>query len=417
LNFLEVVRMVGADIGRESIEIAGGIVANTFHQIASLQNVYFDLLRKSQSESDIMEWLTKLVPGYAPDGAPILSVLAKKTFQFSNGKTAWEDEETPIPFFEKDEFWGKGDPQFDAVKYESEIVPYKTMTDVALIGKAHAPKGAKVPWLDIGVQVGEARKISRIFGNRKVKVVGNGHLFTDPEPFSTMPLDFSRAYGGRDEKSEEGMTYVYPKNPVGKGFIVQNNPIALNQLELPNIEDPNALLSPKNLVLGKFANWKFYPKPAAFGFINKNSHPRFTMAGLSLDQRAGAEAERQKNLSEMPEIGTPGSQQPASPTPMMNLEFFNGAPEGLKFPFLTGSEIVRLAHMDPETPQFSFKLPGVRPVGWLDVGRFPEKFEMVLHGVTIHKESNQVTMLWRGCMHYDGPESLRTFTMLQFGAD
>ncbi len=361
-----------------------------------------------------MEWLSHFIPGNAPDGAPILSVLGKRTYILENGRTA-RDAEEQESILEADVFWGEGKPQTDPVKLESDLVAYKPMTDVILLAKAYAPAGRPQKQLDVGVQVGTSRKIARVFGNRKAYVTGSGIGFTDPEPFTEMPLDYSRAYGGKDAKSEAGFSYAYLKNNVGRGFIVKNNPKAVQDLALPNIEDPQRPLSPGNLIVGAFDKWKQQPDPVGFGYTNKNFHPRFTLAGLPPDHWAEAEADRQQAMRKAPEVGAKGSPIPPSKAPMLNPQFFNGASEGMAFPYLKGDETIKLAQMDKDFPQFSFALPGVRPRAWLDAGQGPEEMGMVLHTVVIDKETNRLTLVWRGCAYYGGLESMKGFTNLEFG--
>jgi hypothetical protein len=363
-----------------------------------------------------MVWLSHLIPGNAPDGAPILSVLGKKTFRFADGKAAWEDEEQ-LPFVEADEYGGKGRPAADPVRLESDLVAYKPMTDVVILAKAHSPGGRPVKHLDVGVQVGQARKIARVFGNRKAFVTATGLAFTEPEPFAEMAIDYSRAYGGQDGKSEEGVQYSYLKNPVGRGFVVKNEPRAVQDLPLPNIEDPQKLLAPQNLVVGSFDRWRLYPDPAGFGYVNKSFHPRFTLAGLPPDHWAQAEAERIQSLRKAPEVGARGSAVPPPVTPMLNPLFFNGASKGLALPFLRGDETLKLAHLDKDRPQFAFSLPGRRPKAWLDVGEGRLDMAMALHTVVADMEAHRLTMVWRGCAYYGGVEAMKDFTALEYGVE
>jgi hypothetical protein len=364
-----------------------------------------------------MEWLAHVVPGHAPDGSPILSVLGKRTYRFANGGVASPDDSEQIPFLEADEFWGSGNPASDAPKLESDLVAYKPMTDVVLLAKAQAPKGRPVPQLSVGVQVGAARKILQVTGDRKVIVTGTGFEFSDPKPFEEMPLDYSRAYGGKDDKSEPGTAYVYPRNPIGKGFIVKSLPEALQDLDLPNLETPDKLLSAKNLILGKFENWRMYPEPAGIGYFGKSFYPRYTMAGLPPDAHKDAEVERQRRLMSMPEVGTPGSAQPQPVMPLLNAEFFNGASPGLRLPYLRGDEAVNLANLDAEHPRFTFKLPGAAPTAWIDVGQGKVGMAMVLHTVLVYKATNQVTLTWRGCVKYGGPATMESFTAFAYGVN
>jgi hypothetical protein len=360
-----------------------------------------------------MGWLTHFIPGMAPDGAPIMSVLGKKTYRFANGKDALEDQDEQFPFTEADEYWGQGNPATDAVKLESDLVAYKPMTDVVFIAHAHAPRGKPVPMLDVGVQVGTARKIFRVFGDRKVFITGTGIAFTPPVPFERMPLDYGHAYGGKDEKSDEGIPYTYMKNPVGKGFVVKNNTKALQDLILPNLEDSQKLLTPQNLVLQNFDRWMEYPDPMGIGFTSKGSYPRYTLAGLSPDQQASAEMERQRAIQKMPSVGS-GSAQPPPPSGILNLQFFNGASKGLSFPYLSGNEPIKMANLDRDKPQFGFNLPGDRPKAWLNVGEGKEELKMVLQSVVIYKQTNQLALVWRGSAYYGGIDSMQKFTRLEF---
>jgi hypothetical protein len=362
-----------------------------------------------------MDWLTKIIPGNAPDGGAILSVLGKQTFSFRQGQKAVPDENEQLPFHEADEFETQGNPQTDAVKYESDLVAFKPMTDVVIIGKACCPKGKKAYHLDVAARVGTASKTMRVFGDRKVYITGRGFAFSEPQAFEEMPLSYTRAYGGSDETSEEGMQYVYLKNPVGKGFIVRNTPAALQDLELPNIEDPSKLLAPNNLVLQKFDNWKGYPEPMSLGYTGRNFYPRYTLSGLPPDAHQENDIIRQQHIQGMPEIGIAPSSQPPPATPLLNYQFFNGASPGLQFPYLLGKEQISLVYMDPDYPQFNFFLPDIRPTAWLDVGEGPEKMQMVPHTIEIFKPTNQVSIVWRGSVYYGGPEEMKDFEAFEFG--
>jgi hypothetical protein len=361
-----------------------------------------------------MEWLSHFIPGNAPDGSPILSVLGKRTYALENGKPVREAEEQE-PFAEADEYWAEGKPQSDPVKLESDLVAFKPMTDVVVLGKARAPGGRPLKQLDVGVQVGALRKILRVTGDRKAYVSLTGLGFSEPEPFAEMPLDYSRAYGGKDARSAEPTVYTYLKNPVGRGFIVKNEPKAIQDLALPNIEDPQKLITPQNLILGDYEKWKLYPEPAGFGYVNKNFHPRFTLAGLPYEHWVEAEADRKQALRKAPEVGTPGAPHAPPPAPLLNPQFFNGASKGLAFPYLRGDEAFKLGHLDKDAAQFAFALPGVRPRAWLDAGQGPEELGMVLHTVVVDMETKRLTMVWRACAYYGGLEAMKKFTNLEYG--
>jgi hypothetical protein len=362
-----------------------------------------------------VEWLTKIAPGYGPDGSPLLSVLCKQTYVFAHEKGCEPDTQEQIPFHDTDAFLDDGDPLADATKQESDLVAYKPLTDVILHASAHAPKGKLATYLDVGIMIGNYRKLARVFGDRKVIVSGTGFAFSEAEPFASLRLDYKKAYGGKDAKSTPGVEYAYPRNPIGKGFIIRGDAANLQGTALPNIEDPQNLLTPAKLVLGKFDQWQKQPEPVAFGYVPRNSHPRLSQAGLNKPEQVDAEAGRQAKLETMPEVGSNGQAQPAAPMPLMNPEFFNGAPAGLKLPYLKGDELIKLRFLDAAIPAFQFQLSLVKPKLFLDVGTGRQDLPAVLQTLEIFKETNQVSVVWRGSARYAGPDSLRKFKKFDFG--
>jgi len=99
----------------------------------------------------------------------------------------------------------------------------------------------------------------------------------------------------------------------------------------------------------------------------------------------------------------------------LNPEFFNGAPAGLKLPYLKGDETVKLRYLDAEHPAFEFKLNPERPRLALDVGEGRVELPVTLQALEIYKATNQYTAVWRGSVRYQGPESLRLFTKFEYG--
>jgi hypothetical protein len=365
-----------------------------------------------------MSWLVRLVPGMAPDGGHILSVLAKNTYAIAHQQRAVEDLRNPLPWLEADVYWGTGNPATDPVREESDLVAHKPCADFILVGSAWAPRGKKARFFDAVLQVGNARKLVRVFGNRTVQLKTFGFEFSEPELFDTMPLHHGLAYGGTDSVSDPGNTYTYPRNPVGKGFVVKKEPKALHGLQLPNLEDPTQLLVPENLVLGRFQDWSRWPVPASFGPMGRNFQPRLDLAGLPPNDRDKQEWARQKSLASMPEVGAGPESVPHDSTPLLNPLFFNGAPEGQKFPLLRGDETVRLGYMDPDFPLFEFQLPDDVPTPWMNVNdEGAEELQPVLQTVVVHKETNQVTLVWRGSAYYGGPQEMAQYSNLQFGVE
>lgn len=357
-------------------------------------------------------WSPRLAPGFAPDGTPILSVLAKRTYVFGPGGMAKPDDANAIPFFEADQFYGKGNPETDAPKQEMELVEWKPLVDVVLHGLAHAPTGRLGQHFDVVVDVGGVRGAVRVFGNRKVDFSRGSVRFTDPEPFPSMPIHWGLAYGGVDRWTHPEVPMAFPPNPIGKGFAVDPPPHVLHGMELPNLENTQKFLTPETFLVKKFDRWTSCPQPAALGWTPRRGYPRIAM-GTSPPMK-GAEADKARaRISQNMPLALLDVPAPL-PTQARNHLQNNGAPPFLRLRSLQGSEPVVMGYMDPEHPRFEFSLPDDPPRGFLDLGEGMVELPMSLATVEIFKPTNQVTLLWRGSARYPGADWLAQNTQLNF---
>ncbi len=126
--------------------------------------------------------------------------------------------QTIAPSLPKEGVWDEGIP--------------KDRGEVLLSARCYGPGGQAVSSRRVVVRVGPVTKVLDVRGNR-VWVRERGILrISDPVPFTAMPIDWSRAYGGPG----------YPANPVGVGYS-EESPEGPHPL--PNIEDPaHPILSP-----------------------------------------------------------------------------------------------------------------------------------------------------------------------------
>ena len=163
-------------------------------------------------------------------------------------------------------------------------------TDVIVLGEAHAQRA--VSQMTVSVEVGKHCKRIAVFGRRTLKWTAAGSpAFSKPDPFTTMTMGWDRAYGGVDLRTpvpvatSAGQTMerwadhpgLYPRNPYGRGYIVQAGPVA--GLELPNLEDPCDLLTPERLIVGDPARWWWQPAPATVGYTPTNVFSRYVLGG------------------------------------------------------------------------------------------------------------------------------------------
>jgi hypothetical protein len=342
-----------------------------------------------------------VLPGQTPQGEHIFGVLVKRTYDIAPGnrcvRAVTDRKLTPgdVHF---------GDPMNSTVKFETDFVPFKLATDVVLNGRAYTPPGQRVTTLTASLGIGQYRKDLLVLGDRVARYKANQDpVFTDPQPFATMDLRYERAYGGVDIYSEPKMPYVYPRNHLGRGFAVANTQRSVEQLPLPNIENPGDRLTPARLCVGQFKDWERQPMPEGFGWTMKTWRPRSAYAGVMPPDRALEQQLRAAYATLVPPAHRKLYEQ--TQIPDMDFRFFNGASAGLVLPFLTGDEQVDLVNLDLEG-RARFQLPGERPKIGLDVGQGVHAPQVVLHTVIIRMEDRQVDLLWRGAVPYPGPDWL-----------
>ncbi len=342
-----------------------------------------------------------VLPGQTPQGGHILSVLVKRTYNIVPEKQCVraEHDRKLIP---GDVPWG--DPLSTSIRYESDFVPFKLATDVVLDGKAYAPKGVATTQCDVMLRVAERSKTVVVIGDRVARFVQDMMpVFTDPKPFVTVELRYERAYGGVDVFSNKATSYAYPRNPRGCGFVLANTAQSVDNLALPNVEEPNDRLTPERLCLGDYGKWQSQPTPAGFGWYPKTALPRAGYAGI-----LPADRETERELRAAYAQFVPEDQRDAyvkNALPDMDFRFFNGASQGLVLPYLAGTEEVATNNLSPEG-LLTFSLPGERPRIGMDIGEGIREPDVVLHTVTIRMEQRQVDLVWRGAVPYPGRDWL-----------
>jgi hypothetical protein len=342
-----------------------------------------------------------VLPGQSPEGAYILSTLVKRTYHLVPGGvcTRAEDDRALVP---GDVYWDH--PMNSSVRHESDFFPFKVATDVVLNGTAHAPGGRPTTSCLVSLQVGDRRKAIAVVGDRVAQYAGGGApVVTDPVKFSEMELRYERAYGGTDVYSDLKTLYPYPRNPLGRGFVVANTPRSLDNVPLPNLEDPLAPLLASDLCLGEYARWEDRPMPAGFGWFPKVWRPRALLAGVMPLDRAVEQELRQAYAQLLPQEQREAYVKNGFRD--MDFRFFNGASEGLAVPYLHGGETVVTENLSPQG-RVSFVLPTDTPRIAIDVGEGLREPGVALHTVMIRMDEGAVDLVWRGAVEYPGPDWL-----------
>src|SRR5262249_31792784 len=126
-------------------------------------------------------------------GNQVWSVVIKATYLLkADGTTEVAPEQEPVcrsPRY-------AGEPGRSSLLREAELVPEHPGTDVTVLGTAYAPGGKPAPFVDVSVSVGPVSRVLRVFGNRAWQAVAFSPRMAAPEPFTTMPITYERAYGG-----------------------------------------------------------------------------------------------------------------------------------------------------------------------------------------------------------------------------
>lgn len=191
----------------------------------------------------------------------------------------------------------------------------KRWAEFLVTGSAYTPNAEPQKTCLVRARIGSLEKILHIFGDRHWQ----GMSFTQPQPFTTMPLDWAHAYGG------EG----FNKNPLGKGYITVDS--ETDNRPLPNIETPRQPIT----------SISQRPDPAGFGALDLAWPQRTELAGTH----------DQTWLKQ----DFPGFARD------IDWHFFNLAYPDQHFPDIPqGDEAYLLENMHPEKTHISGQLPGVR---------------------------------------------------------
>jgi hypothetical protein len=350
-----------------------------------------------------------ILPSRDEQGNPIFSVLTKRTYALRPGETLQRTDTKP--FLESDVYYDQGDPETSTVMYEVETTPYKILTDLVLVGSAHAPEGREVQQMDVALQVGGHRKVLRVTGDRRCVFRPRlPPLFTDPEPFEKLPLRYERAYGGVDPWSNPDLIFYYPRNHRGTGVAVKNIREAVDGLPLPNLEDPADMLTPERVLLEDPDNWNDQPLPQGFGYFQKTWYPRCSFVGSVPGTLDPDTVMREERLGLVPAGQLALARRHKLPS--FDVRFNNGASLGLAVPFLRGDEPVALQGLS-RIGFVEFSLPGDVPMMWLDIGSGETRLEPVLQTVCMRMEDGEVDLIWRGALEYPGVDWLPNLTRLE----
>jgi len=201
-------------------------------------------------------------------------------------------------------------------------------------------------------------------GERRWVRAAGGLVASPPVPFTSMPLRYDRAFGGRDDTRGPGRIATERRNLVGVGFHRHRPAAAIDGQPLPNLEHPrDRITGPRDR-----------PAPVGMGVVGRAWTPRADHAGTYderwLDQLA----------------------------PHLPLDFderyHQAAPVDQQVPHLRGGEVIRCVHM-ARAPVVTYRIPSLEvPVEF----RFRDRSETragVLDTVILQPHLATAMLLWR----------------------
>jgi hypothetical protein len=224
-----------------------------------------------------------------------LGVVAKRTYRVVGGACHVAEEQIPLveaPLLV---------PDSRLLLHDADIALNRTQVDVIVLGKARAPLNQRV--FDAEITVGALNRTIRVFGDRRCWRDPSGKIrIGDPAPVEEVDLSWTASYGGVDQVAlnrlgdpmmkycaEQGEPcqphqglFAYPRNPLGKGYLIEASEEGISQCQLPNLEDPACLLTGQTLVRGATNRWPGAAIPICTSWLPYTWFPRSAQVGLPL---------------------------------------------------------------------------------------------------------------------------------------
>jgi hypothetical protein len=350
-------------------------------------------------------------------GRPALALIAKRAYQLSGAVLRPESEQPPIRQ-EPETAPSRNPGALDYLVHDSDLfAAARPLCDILVRGSAHAIRGP-VKTLDTAVQIGSMKKIVRATGERSILLDGQGRLrFSEAEPFTSMPLTWDNAYGGRDKRAETVLFPLkqgrfgraaeddaprligYPRNTAGRGFFIDIQRERLEGARLPNLDDPEDPITPDRLLAKGPLDWLDRPAAAVYSAMDVLTFPRavfFVAPAFEPPTRPV----REVRLGALREEDFKGQDIRA---PKLDLRAAQSAPAGLSLS-LTGRARASLWNLWPGRETVEIDLPPEVPQLILEPpGCLPAELKPMLKTVLFEPDDGRVVLTWSGVMEVASP--------------
>jgi hypothetical protein len=301
--------------------------------------------------------------------------------------------------------------------HDTDLILRKSMVDVVVLGHVYPHESHHR--CTASVRVGALHRTMVATGDRRLERDAHGRVrFTPPAAFERISLTWDRAYGGHDAaalaahgdptetlRREAGLDpgpnfglYAYPRNPAGRGYLVELSDAAIETCRLPNLEDPSYLLTPERLVYGNSLAWPGGPVPVSMSWLPYSFFPRMTLLGFlpPLFDNVAFPAR------EFPEVraGVLEERSLAENVPAALLydpSATQGSAPGMRVAQVRVGDMVELVGLHPRIARWRFSL-AVRPPRMLIQlqGDPPQELHASIRTVLLEPDHDRVCLVWVG---------------------
>lgn len=331
-------------------------------------------------------------------------------------------DQDPVPLCVQDEY--REMLNRSQVRQESDLAPFKPACDVIINATAYAPAGKTCTAFSVSAKLSTSSgktlldKTLQVTGERQfVRQLTGKWLLSEPEPFTSLPLDYAFAFGGEgiiypedeDHAKRVGQAHrlseaqladhpnpthlpvahhVCVSNPLGRGY---TEPWYLQATETKSLPAPRIISAQhplqdvhfQALAEGRADLSAPEYQPAGLGIIGRSWRPRLAKAG-TYDQ------------------SWLDTRHPWLPEDF-DFGYWNGAPEDQQIPFPTSALVVELLNLTPEG-YLRVNLPHHLALILLRLDNgmlLPQP--MLLDTLIIDPESLTITQTWRYVASADMP--------------
>lgn len=265
--------------------------------------------------------------------------------------------------------------------YDTDLSLPGFSTDILINGRAYPGNDKPTSETSVSLHVGDIKKELLITGDRYWDTILGKRTMSSPEPFDSIVLNWTNAYGGSVLDKESGDTITEPANPAGTGFAVKKS--ELKGVRLPNIEYAHQRVS----------NLKPFGIPAGFGAVARGWQPRADFGGTF-----------DKDWEDFRKPLLPKDLRP---------RFWQSAPlDQQTNAYLQGGEKIILLGMNPEG-LLKFRLPELNVNFHTLIKHEKEHVSGTLKSVTIEPEISKLMLVYQQALECHHREDQIQGTMIQ----